>query len=515
MPTTHTVAVYCRISKDPTRLEVGVERQRGDCLALAHELWPKAQVRTFVDNDLSAADPAVARPQWQALLDALRCGDVDQIVTYDQSRLTRQPLEWEQLLVILERRGIASVHTVREGERDVAEGGGRMVSRIMAAVDAEYAEVTRVRIRRAMRQLASEGRPNGGRVFGYVSAVGEDGRKTRVIVPHEAEAICWAATELLRGETLASVARAFEAQGLAHVRKGKFWYPTHIRNLVTNPTVAGLRPDPDGNLIAAIWPPILDAATWHGVRATLAQPLTLTRCDGVLYRTTRQRRPSRQHLLSAGLAFCGVCGAPLSAQVRKRVSGAVFVVYTCDPRVGRVCVGIVGHRLERHVVETLFAAFADPSARQLLAGAEPTVVAGLSAKLEAVDAQLAELARRWGRGEISRAEWDAAREGLASRSQDLRNRLGVLALPAFNADHVAGRWDEMGLAGRRAILARVFERIEVRRATTRGYDPERIKLTWRNPAVAAAVTAPPGAPEAHRDEQRRHASIAVPPPGLP
>jgi site-specific DNA recombinase len=306
MPTTHTVALYCRISKDPTRLEVGVERQRGDCLTLAHQLWPEAKVRTFVDNDLSAADPAVAHPQWQALLDALRCGDIDQIVTYDQSRLTRQPLEWEQLLVILERRGIASVHTVREGERDVAEGGGRMVSRIMAAVDAEYAEVTRVRIRRAMRQLASEGRPNGGRVFGYVPAVGEDGRKTRAVVPHEAEAIRWAATELLRGETLASVARAFEARGLAHVRKGKFWYPTHIRNLVTNPTVAGLRPDPDGNLIAAIWPPILEAATWHGVRATLTQPMTLTRSDGVLYRTTRQRRPSRRPTLRRACLLRGL-----------------------------------------------------------------------------------------------------------------------------------------------------------------------------------------------------------------
>jgi hypothetical protein len=69
------------------------------------------------------------------------------------------------------------------------------------------------------------------------------------------------------------------------------------------------------------------------------------------------------------------------------------------------------------------------------------VVAGLSAELEVVDAQLAELARRWGRGAISRGEWDAAREGLVSWSQDLRNRLGVLALPTFNADDIAGRWD--------------------------------------------------------------------------
>jgi hypothetical protein len=110
-----------------------------------------------------------------------------------------------------------------------------------------------------------------------------------------------------------------------------------------------------------------------------------------------------------------------------------------------------------------------------------------------------------GAGEVSRGEWDAAPEGLASRSQDLRNRLGVLALPAFNADDVADRWDGMGLAGRRAVLARVFKRIEVRRATTRGYEPERIKLTWRNPDVAAAVTAPPGAPDATAIEQHHHA----------
>ncbi|MBW3576035.1 MAG: recombinase family protein [Actinobacteria bacterium] len=107
MPTAPTVAVYCRISKDPSRLEIGVNRQREDCVALANDLWPQCEVRLFIDNDVSAADPAVARPQWLAMLDALRGGEVDEIVAYDQSRLTRQPIEWEQLLVILGRRGSA------------------------------------------------------------------------------------------------------------------------------------------------------------------------------------------------------------------------------------------------------------------------------------------------------------------------------------------------------------------------------------------------------------------------
>ena len=93
---TTTVAVYRRISKDPSGLEVGVNRPRQDCLALAKDFWPKGQVRLYIDNDVSAADPAVARPQWLAMLNALRCGEIDEVVAYDQSRLTRQPIEWEQ-----------------------------------------------------------------------------------------------------------------------------------------------------------------------------------------------------------------------------------------------------------------------------------------------------------------------------------------------------------------------------------------------------------------------------------
>lgn len=68
-------------------------------------------------------------------------------------------------------------------------------------------------------------------------------------------------------------------------------------------------------------------------------------------------------------------------------------------------------------------------------------------------------------------EWEAAREGFVSRSQALRDRLGVLSLPAFDPGDVVERWDEMGLVGRRAVLPAVFERIEVHRATARGYDP--------------------------------------------
>jgi hypothetical protein len=108
------------------------------------------------------------------------------------------------------------------------------------------------------------------------------------------------------------------------------------------------------------------------------------------------------------------------------------------------------------------------------------------------------LARRWGMGELSRAEWDAAREGLSARAQARRDQLGALSVPAFDGAHVAERWPEMGLAGRRSILRAVFARIEVLKATTTRYDPNRVRLVWRHEerirsvgvGVAAASSAP-------------------------
>ena len=304
-------------------------------------------------------------------------------------------------------------------------------------------------------------------------------------MPVEAEAVRWAAQEVLRGATLASIAQAFETRGLNHAKKGKEWTPTHIRSLVTNPSVAGLRRDPEGNLITAIWPPILDESTWRSVKAALTQPATLVRSDGVPYRTSRKRRPARRHLLS-GLATCGRCGTPLYAQTVLRRSGAVVVNYLCDPREGQVCVGIVGHYLERCVVEALFLGLTDPAVRSRLDSPDRAVVAAISKELDAVEGDLVELARLWGAGQLIRVEWGAAREGLARRAEHFRARLGVLNIPAFDAATVPQRWATMGLAERRAILSAAFEAgREFAAATTTRYDPARIQLVWRNDAGGA------------------------------
>ncbi len=71
--------------------EVGQFRRR--IYLAAQSLIRASASRTLlgrtVDNDISAADPAVARPQWLAMLDALRCGEIDEVVAYDRSQRRR------------------------------------------------------------------------------------------------------------------------------------------------------------------------------------------------------------------------------------------------------------------------------------------------------------------------------------------------------------------------------------------------------------------------------------------
>jgi site-specific DNA recombinase len=78
--TTHRTAIYTRISADQTGERLGVTRQLDDCMALADRLgWPV--VARFDDNDISAFN-GKRRPGFEALLDAMKQGQVDALICW-------------------------------------------------------------------------------------------------------------------------------------------------------------------------------------------------------------------------------------------------------------------------------------------------------------------------------------------------------------------------------------------------------------------------------------------------
>ncbi|MGC8628409.1 MAG: recombinase family protein, partial [Acidimicrobiales bacterium] len=89
-------AVYCRISDDREGRGLGVARQEAECRALAERLgWSVAKV--YADNDISAYRRR-RRPGYEALLAAVKQGQVDGLVVWHNDRLHRQQRELEDFI---------------------------------------------------------------------------------------------------------------------------------------------------------------------------------------------------------------------------------------------------------------------------------------------------------------------------------------------------------------------------------------------------------------------------------
>ena len=300
--------------------------------------------------------------------------------------------------------------------------------------------------------------------------------------------IRWAAKRLIAGDTMASVAREFDARSIPHVKNGEVRSPNHIRSIVNSPAVAGLRPGPDGVLVRAIWEPILPRVTWERVGAVLVEPCVLMRKDGIPYRTARRRFPGKRHLLSAGITVCGVCGVRLAAQMTRRPPPKAPVLqYYCNPDQGGVCVGIVGHRLEPFVVESLLSRASEPWLVELFRKPTSPMMQRVSVALERVEVELAHLAKRHGTGELLMGEWMAARDGLAGRAHNLRDQQALFATPSLDADgDLPAQWSALSIVDQRAVIATAFERIEVGRSVKGAGPTDRIKLIWRDGSDATA-----------------------------
>lgn len=222
-------AIYARISRDREGSEVGVENQEAACHALADERG-YAVARVYVDNDRGASTRSrKSRPQYAAMLAAAKRGEFTAIIAYSNSRLTRRPREFEDLIELHETYGIRYVTRV-SGNDDLSSADGRMVARIKAASDAAEAERTGERVSFAHAAKRAKGEDTGGpRPFGF-----ESDRST--IRPEEAALIRLGVRMMVEeGATIWAVARAWEASGI----RDQPWRSSTVRDILIRPRNAG------------------------------------------------------------------------------------------------------------------------------------------------------------------------------------------------------------------------------------------------------------------------------------
>lgn len=458
-------AIYCRISDDREGSAAGVKRQEQDCRALAERRgWPVTEI--FVDNDASAYTGR-PRPAYQRMLAGIKEGTIDAVVVWHLDRLHRRPLELEEFFVICDAGGVKDLASVT-GDVDLSTDDGRFMARILGAAARKESDDKSRRTKRKHLELAEQGAAvGGGRPFGY--------EKDRVTIrPAEAALVQEAVDRILAGESIRGICVDWNARGLLRP-VGSIWRQTTLRRILLSHRIAGRRSlGTDGPVMAeAVWPAIVDPATHERLRAV------------ILGRAHSKGFTARRYLLS-GFLVCGRCGTRLIAQPRSDRKRS----YTCSSgpmRGGCGGVRIVADPLEELVVDLVLARVdTDAFARVLTDEAEGYDEDEVMAEVATAERKLAELARDWATGAITRGEWMAARAVLEAAAGDARHRLARNEESRSHAAWVGqgaqlrAAWVEMSLEVRRSVIASLVDSVAIGPAV-RGrnwFDPERVTVAW-------------------------------------
>jgi site-specific DNA recombinase len=463
---TKLAAVYARISHDKEGTGQKVDDQIADCRALA-ERQGMVVVEVFRDDSISASS-GKRRPGYEKLLAAIRADEIDAVIVTETERLDRRLRYMLDYLEACVDHDVET-HTVRAGKVDLTTRTGRMHAKLKAVMDEDEAETIRERMREGRRHRVSRGQWTGGRrPFGYEA----DGV---TVNQAEAEALRWAASQVLAGSSLNAIVAKLNERGI-RTSTGREWKPTELRRVLVRPRNAALmqhrtcgkkqepgkhhHTDRCSQIVGkAEWPALLDEDVWRGVCAVLGDPARRTN-------TTTARK-----YLLAGLARCGVCGGPVksfSASARRRPTRPV---YTC--RSGKHVIR-TAQEVDAYV-EAVVVGILTKRGAELLAPDQKGDTSALHAQDAVLAARLAELGRMFTAGEIEADTLRAATEDVRQKRERITAQLAamsqgsVLAGIADAADP-AKVWAGLDLSRKRAVID-VLMTVTIKPAKRKGRRP--------------------------------------------
>lgn len=472
---------YGRISRDDDPIKgLGVTRQQEDTDTIVNR-YDGIIHRQYQDNDYSAYDRRVIRPDFQRLLNDLRAGVIQAVAVWDVDRLVRQPRELETLIDIAWDLG----KTGRTVWLADAGGVGRldddnfvMQLRIKIAFANKSAADTGRRVARKHLELATKGLPNGGtRSFGYAPGM-------TAVMPEEAEVVREIAQRLLAGSTLRSVAawlneigcktayagKVYKRGGVEYVNDGR-WDASHLKKFILKPALAGVRVH-RGTEYPAAWEPILSMEEHVSLQQVLNSDSPRRHPD----HNGRQRK-----YLLPGFVYCGLCGKQMRAQPR---TGAKTVGYVCikgDRYDG--CGGIsraqppVDALVSEWVLDALERDVPPPAKRPSQDTAE------LISAIARDEDKLDDLAADYAIDVITRKQFQAATATVRERLERNRKALLEAAGNVSLASSVRGpgareAWKGLPLDQKRAIIAELVDQVVIYKPVKMGprFDPTTIKI---------------------------------------
>lgn len=329
-------AIYTRVSTDDqARGEYNsLDAQRDICqhsIAIhRHEGWEA----THFFDDVGFSGKNLERPAIQALLHAVRSGEVKVVVAYKLDRITRSLPDFYALWKVLEQHDVHFVSATQSFDTSTPMGM-LMVNMLLSFAQFER-ETTVERVRHKLEERAKRGLWNGGWApLGYTYDP-----VTKKVAIHETDAVVARRIFDLSRElrSPAKVAAVLNAEGLRTPERevqsrrgrqtvvgGKRYICNKITSIVTNPFYKGIIRH-GGEDYAGEHPPLVNAKPWQQANDALSGK---TRPGG--NPKDRQERNIHQSLLK-GIVHCGVCGHRLTPKAggKKDRQGRQYLYYTCN-----------------------------------------------------------------------------------------------------------------------------------------------------------------------------------------
>jgi site-specific DNA recombinase len=333
---------------------------------------------------------------------------------------------------------------------------------INTAIAQRESDIRSERVKAAVERNVRAGRRTGGgsRPFGYKIIrhdLGEGARRRyritgEEIEPAEADAIKEAATRVLRGESIRSIAFDFNDRGIKPVGGGR-WVGSTLRRMLISPRIAGLR-EHNGEVVGdAAWPAIIDRANHDRLVGLLDDPSRRRENFG---------RP-RVHPL-VGLVYCASCGGKMTTSIAPRQGRG----YGCRKDENPVCparVRIVAEPLEAYVEGYVIDQWRNPEAVKIAQSDDERMmrIRKITDQMGHLQEQKNEALRMKLRGEVDAktfrevtAEIDAAHDQLAREHTRLASEAAMPELPDPSLT-----WEDLSAADRRALTELLVDKIVI------------------------------------------------------
>lgn len=439
-------AIYARLSKASDGALEKVEHQIDLCTEYAQRVGlPTNPAHIYAEDTLSAWKKNVVRPKWNAMMEAVERREVAGVLVWKIDRFTRRPKDMETLIELAEEHGLR-IEGPQAGQIDLTTTIGRQQARWMAMQAASESDNTSERVKNTLARKMREGKPMGaGRCFGFETG-GEVQRPAEVAVIREM------ASRMLAGETLQTLAKDMNARGLVTTRGGA-WTGANLGRLLGGHRYGGLV-EHHGQIVGTMpGEPVLDRETYDEVQALLAS-------------RRRGRRPTGRFPLT-GLLTCSTCQRTMNGAVRHqpKADGTRQREYRCPIQQGGCGRVILAEPVEQIVGEHMVGLLADPDHVAAIVAENQQLNdarAAQMAKVQAVEARLADLEVKWAAGELIQAAYDRAKPVLDGQRAKLLAGLDELspaaAISTYDADV---EWAGLNDDEKRAVIREYRVRIEI------------------------------------------------------